>query len=217
MASSNSDEPESRSARVPRGKIEAAMEEVAEYRRDLVRAQQAGVGANERLLRGFHAAVVNYYLELRNYRDWDAIEEEWAAMRMWPAQRERGISGLYVERGLHFEVDETDEGVEVQLTEAGEEKLADDEWVRGVDAIESWMDRTRVVKVDRPGLGRGEAEQVEPAYMPPRILFAASFALDTIARELGVSIRKAEHTETTEIDRELVNEVNEWWKERVKG
>lgn len=189
MAQSSSDAEPRPGARVPRRKLEAAMEEVAEYRRDFIRAQQMGAGADERLLRGYHAAVINYYEELRTYRNWSAVEEAWQTMRMWPVEEDGGLGVGYVLRDEHVRVLEDDDGnPRAELTEAGERVVLDRDWVRGVDAIESWMDREHVVTAKQAGLGRGEQRRVEPARMPPRILLAASRALDAIARELGLSV-----------------------------
>lgn len=70
--------------RVPRQKIEAAMHEVADYRQDLIQNQQLNNDRDLTLLRGFHAAVMRYYVELEVYSDEPAVKEYWKTAQLWP-------------------------------------------------------------------------------------------------------------------------------------
>lgn len=82
MSNADSSEQATRS-RVPRRKLEQAMSDVAEYRREYLLAVQAGRDRSDRFRRGFHAVVMNYYIELSNYKDKTAIEDEWDEILLW--------------------------------------------------------------------------------------------------------------------------------------
>lgn len=67
----------------PRQRLEVAMQEVADYRRDVVRMQQMNTDTHERTLRGFQAALMNYYMELDLYRDEKQLEKFWNEAKLW--------------------------------------------------------------------------------------------------------------------------------------
>lgn len=91
-------------SRVPRRKLETAMAEVANVRLEYIRAQGTVDGPSEELLQAFHNAVVNYFLELRVYRNEDVLGDKWANAKLWPAATNpdgtaeewvRGLDTLY--------------------------------------------------------------------------------------------------------------------------
>lgn len=80
--------------RVPRGKLEEAMQDVAEYRRDLIRNQQLNNGHDPKLLRGFHAAIMNYYVELELYSDESQVKNFWENAKMWRDENGDWVTGI---------------------------------------------------------------------------------------------------------------------------
>lgn len=93
MARSNGDS-EGGGARVARGKLEQAMQDVAEYRRDLIRNQQINNGHDPKLLRGFHAAIMNYYIELDLYSDESQVKNFWENAKMWRDGSGEWVTGI---------------------------------------------------------------------------------------------------------------------------
>lgn len=152
--------PNRREQNVPTGKIEQAMKEVHEDRRQLLNAkqnpqQEPGIWT----LREFTSDIFAYYIELRPYSNSAPVEDLWDTIEVWPAAADPFI----------------------QSWDPGEQ-------VTGIDSIADWLNRTQTVKVKSPGLGRGGDEKEVPAFMPPEVLLEASQALDKIAKELGFSI-----------------------------
>lgn len=78
-------------SRTPLERVEAAMQEVADYRRDVLRMQQMNADMDEPTLRGFQAALMNYYMELDLYRDEQQLESFWKDAKLW-----RGETGDWV-------------------------------------------------------------------------------------------------------------------------
>lgn len=80
--------------RIPRQKIEDAMQEVAEYRRLYLEATQSGQAADRSLQSAFHTAVLNYWIELRNYRNWDILGQKWEEAHLWRDNENQWVTGL---------------------------------------------------------------------------------------------------------------------------
>lgn len=79
MSSNNGDTTQTAA---PLQKIEQAMLRVGAARQKYINASQTGA-APESLLRDYHAAVINYYMELRPYRDNSIISEQWTDATLW--------------------------------------------------------------------------------------------------------------------------------------
>lgn len=94
MSSNSSDDDGGRS-QAPLQKIEQAMLRVGAVRQRYVDANQQNA-ANEGLLREMHAAVINYYLELRPYRNNSLISEQWETATLWTDNGEpvQGLTSL---------------------------------------------------------------------------------------------------------------------------
>lgn len=85
------DKPE---ARVARALIEQAMADVAQIRREYVRASLIGVGNDESLLKRFQAEVLNYYLVLRPQREAKPLGEKWQNARLWRTETGQWVTGI---------------------------------------------------------------------------------------------------------------------------
>lgn len=175
---------DSSDSRAPVKKLESAMTEIAEYRRRLMQAIQAGRADDRQLLREFHAALMNYYYEVQQYSDWSVLEGKWENARLWRREEDWGHGGVVMVPGRDYKTHHD----EATLTQTGEERLADTEWVRGVDTLATWIGRTRTVKRDTPGLGGGTEPVREPVHLPPDKLIRGSVVLDRMVRELGIGI-----------------------------
>lgn len=83
-------------ASVPREKIEGALREMAEYRKQVIYGHAAGFGIDERTARGFHASVINTYTELTTYREHRTVKKKWENARLWQenGQWVTGLSSL---------------------------------------------------------------------------------------------------------------------------
>lgn len=88
------DDSDGLSGRVPRQKLEAAMHEVADYRQDLIQNQQLNNEHDLNLLRGFHAAVMRYYLELEVYSDEPAVSDYWESAKLWRGPEGEPVVGI---------------------------------------------------------------------------------------------------------------------------
>lgn len=73
-------------------KVEQAMLRVGAARQQFIEANQSS-NLTDRILRQFHAAVMNYYLELRPYRQNALISEEWETATLWHRDGEE-VEGL---------------------------------------------------------------------------------------------------------------------------
>lgn len=173
MAKTDHNDGEAATARVPRERLEAAMQDVAEVRREFVYATQIGAEADERLLRRFHAAVMHYYLELANYRDEDAVSDRWQEIELWPG-------------------------------------------AEGAPKLEQFMDQKVKVQKENPGLDRGSSTEMKPYHLPGDKLVAAAAALDELAKEMGLAVNMPESTPRTEIEDEMFDKVDEWWKANIR-
>lgn len=70
------------------------MHEVADYRQDLIRNQQLNNDHNLTLLRGFHSAIIRYYLELEVYSGEQAVKDYWTSAELWPAGDGEVVTGI---------------------------------------------------------------------------------------------------------------------------
>lgn len=71
----------------PRHKqVQDAMEDVAYYRQQYLRAAQSNHPNHPELRREFHSAVINYWMTLRPYRDNDALVNKWQEARVWKGE-----------------------------------------------------------------------------------------------------------------------------------
>jgi len=77
-----------------RQNVDEAMEEVAHYRHQYLRAAQAGESDNLELRREFHSAVLNYWLSLRPYRNTDALGQKWQEAQLWKDDANEWVTGL---------------------------------------------------------------------------------------------------------------------------
>lgn len=91
---SSQEEQRAAQARTPRERLETAMQEVAGYRRDVLRMQQMNVDTDERTLRGFQAALMNYYMELDLYRDESQLEDFWKEAKLWRDDNGEWLTGF---------------------------------------------------------------------------------------------------------------------------
>lgn len=82
------------SGRVPRQKLETSMHDVADYRQDLIQNQQLNNDHDLTLLRGFHAAIMRYYIELKVYSDEPAIKDFWNSAELWPRGDSEVVKGI---------------------------------------------------------------------------------------------------------------------------
>lgn len=81
MSESNHDRSAQRDPR--RQQVAEAMEDVAHYRRQYLRAAQNNQANHPELRREFHSAVLDYWLALRPFRNNDALTEQWQTARVW--------------------------------------------------------------------------------------------------------------------------------------
>lgn len=174
---SSKEEQQAAQSRTPRERLETAMQEVAGYRRDVLRMQQMDADTDERTLRGFQAALMNYYMELDLYRDESQLEEYWKEAELW-----RDGSG---------------------------------QWVTGFENLEHWNNSEKTINVRQPGLRRGATPQSVRSYMPPDIAIQISRQLDRAAKKLGFAAPIKESTPRTEINEELIEEVEKWRKQNL--
>lgn len=77
---------EEENANVPRQKLEDALREMADFRKQFIFAHAAGVGVDDRTKRGFHAAVINCYTELIPYRDHRSVKQKWDDALLWETE-----------------------------------------------------------------------------------------------------------------------------------
>lgn len=77
-----------------RSRIGEAMDDVAYYRQQYLRAVQSNQAHHPRLRREFHSAVINYWMELRPYRDNDALVDKWKQARVWKDDNGDWVTGL---------------------------------------------------------------------------------------------------------------------------
>lgn len=77
-----------------RSQITEAMEDVAYYRQQFLRAVQSNQGNHPNLRREFHSAVINYWIALRPYRDNDALVDKWEHARVWKNDNGDWVTGL---------------------------------------------------------------------------------------------------------------------------
>jgi hypothetical protein len=171
------DDDDGPAATTPRRKLEAAMQEVAEYRREYIRASVSGVGGDQSLLRGFHAAVICYYCELRPYREEGEIEDIWDEVVLW--------------------------------------ETADSERVQGLETLERWINATETHQVDQPGRGAATRPEQQPACLDGDRLLRVSYVLDEVGKALDLAVPVPESTHRTEIDDELMEEVEEWRQKKL--
>lgn len=70
------------------------MDAVGDYRQDLIQNQQLNNDHDPTLLRGFHAAIMRYYVELEVYSDEPAVKDYWESARLWPGENGNWITGI---------------------------------------------------------------------------------------------------------------------------
>jgi hypothetical protein len=86
-------QPQAESSSVPQLKIEDAMARTAALREEYIQAAQTD-SIGPKLIKRWHSSVINYYVELRVYRDNDLIAEKWEKCRMWPDDDGEWIQGM---------------------------------------------------------------------------------------------------------------------------
>lgn len=77
-----------------RKQVQDAMEDVAYYRQQYLRAVQSNQPNHPELQREFHSAVINYWMTLRPYRDNDALVNKWQEARVWKGSDGTWQTGL---------------------------------------------------------------------------------------------------------------------------
>jgi len=175
---------DSSDSRAPLQKLESAMTEVSQYRRQLMQAVQSGRTHDQQLLREFHAALMNYYYETQQYSDWSVLQGKWENARLWRRDDATTHGGVVMMPERDYQVSDDS----VSLTQTGEERLTEVNWVRGVDTIANWVGKTRVVERETAGLGNSTEKVRQPVHLPPYKLIRGSVVLDRMVRELGIGI-----------------------------
>lgn len=69
-------------------RLERLMEEVAEYRQDLLQMRQASMSDGDKSLRGFQSVLMAYYMELDLYRDEGKVKDFWENAKLWQSDGE---------------------------------------------------------------------------------------------------------------------------------
>lgn len=169
----------------PREKLEAAIVDAARKRRRVIEATQSGT-VSEGLLREFHASVMSYYLEVREYRDWEVLEGKWENARLW--RRDSGLAhgGVVMIPGRDYKTHHDS----IEISETGQKRLSDADWIRGCGAIGNWIERQQPVEKELPGRNAGTETVYEPARLPQDRLIRATVVLDRMVRELGISVEQ---------------------------
>lgn len=75
-------------------RLERLMEEVAEYRQDLLRMRQANMGDHDKSLRGFQSVLMAYYMELDLYRDEGKVKTFWENAELWRDEEGEWVKGF---------------------------------------------------------------------------------------------------------------------------
>jgi len=91
MSYNNDDGPSNSGATLQ--KIEQAILRVGRARQQYIEQCQAGT-ISPRLQREFHSAVINYYIELRPFRDNKAISDDWDDVKLWTDNNGEPVTGF---------------------------------------------------------------------------------------------------------------------------
>lgn len=156
--SSSSKPLESGNSRVPKQKIEAAMQEVSAVRMQYIRRVQSQQVTPD-LLREFHSAVMVYFTELRPYREEECLGRKWQTARLWPKHG-----------NWDADVDE------------------EEQWVTGIETLMRFIDYRVEQPSQSGGWGTSSESKTVSTHLPPEKLLRVSFILDEIAKDLGISI-----------------------------
>lgn len=99
------------------------------------------------------------------------------------------------------------------LREFRSEPVIEDEWEESrVDELEALMEETTTIEESKPGHGSSSQTKRVPAIQQadPMLLVEFTRALDDLCKQLGFSATVRQSTPRTEIDDELMEDIEEW-------
>lgn len=222
--SSNTDESD-RSHR-PTSRIIDAYEMNLEARRQYLKAKGSGEAAQDAAHTNLHQTAMTYFEALRYLlATTDNVSEYWEGddVFLWSEQQ-------YVRVDEDSELETTDDGTVVDKESgclvdqqsgilvdprAGSPVLEEVD-VTGLQHLESWFDESRVERREISDVfGTRVVTEERPQRLAPDVLFRVCRGLDEAAKELGVLTKSEESVPRTEIDDDLMEELEEWRAENV--
>jgi len=99
-----------------------------------------------------------------------------------------------------------------------DESAVEDEWpTEQFRQLQEHVLSDQPVQSQSAGRGSRKSVQTRPGRVDPNVAVELSFALDDIATELGFAAAASESTHRTEIDDDLIEEVEEWRKQNLEA